>query len=79
METDMLYQQVDTAYIDAESLPWVPFAPYADKILLKYFKLDPTRGELIVLMRVPLGVELPKHHHTGTVIVYTVEGKWRYK
>ncbi len=22
---------------------------------------------------------MPRHHHTGTVIVYTVQGSWRYK
>jgi hypothetical protein len=54
-------------------------APYSDDILLKYFKLDPIRGEWIVLMKVPAGAQLPKHHHTGTVIVYTLEGKWKYK
>ena len=75
----MLYEQVDTAVIDGESLPWVPLTPYAEKILLKYFKLDPIRGEWIVLMKAPLGVQLPKHHHTGTVMVYTIEGKWKYK
>ena len=75
----MLYKQIDTAVIDGESLPWVPLTPYTDKILLKYFKLDPIRGEWIVLMKVPPGVQLPKHHHTGTVMVYTIEGKWKYE
>ena len=30
-------------------------------------------------MKVPLGVQLPKHHHSGTVMVYTIEGKWKYE
>ena len=30
-------------------------------------------------MKVPPGVQLPKHHHTGTVMVYTIEGKWKYE
>jgi 2,4'-dihydroxyacetophenone dioxygenase len=79
METVMLYEHIDTAVIDGDSLPWVPLTPFTDQILLKYFKLDPIRGEWIVLMKVPPGVELPKHHHTGTVMVYTIEGKWKYK
>jgi 2,4'-dihydroxyacetophenone dioxygenase len=29
-------------------------------------------------MKAPLDVQLPRHHHTGTVMVYTVEGKWKY-
>ena len=30
------------------------------------------------MMKAPAGVQLPKHHHTGTVMVYTIEGKWKY-
>lgn len=75
----MLYRDIDTAVIDGDSLPWVPFTPYADNVLLKYFKLDPIRGEWIVMMKAPIDMQLPRHHHTGTVIVYTLEGKWKYK
>jgi len=75
----MLYKNVDTAVIDGDSLPWVPFTPYADNVLLKYFKLDPIRGEVIVLMKAPIDMQLPRHHHTGTVMVYTMEGRWKYK
>ena len=75
----MLYEHVDTAVIDGESLPWVPLTPKAENNLLKYIKLDPIRGEWIVLMKAPFGVQLPTHHHTGTVMVYTIEGKWKYK
>jgi 2,4'-dihydroxyacetophenone dioxygenase len=75
----MLYENVGTAVIDGESLPWVPLTPHTDQVLLKYFKLDPIRGEWVVLMKVPLGVQLPKHHHSGTVMVYTIEGKWKYQ
>ena len=31
------------------------------------------------LMKSPIDMQLPKHHHTGTVIVYTIEGTWKYK
>ena len=75
----MLYEQVNTAVIDGECLPWVPFTPYADNVLLKYFKLDPIRGEVIALLKAPIDMQLPKHHHSGTVVVYTIEGKWKYK
>lgn len=75
----MYHEHVHTSIIDDESLPWVPFEPYSSEVFLKYFKLDPVRGEMIVLMRVPAGVELPRHHHSGTVIVYTIDGSWKYK
>ena len=75
----MLYEHVETAVIDGESLPWVPFTPFTDKIFLKYFKFDPIRGETIVLMKAPMDMQLPRHHHSGTVTVYTIEGQWKYK
>ena len=30
-------------------------------------------------MKAPFGAQLPTHHHTSTVMVYTIEGKWKYK
>lgn len=75
----MLYEQIHTTVVDDESLPWIPFTPYADDVFLKYYKLDPIRGEMIVMMKAPAGKQLPRHHHSGTVIVYTVEGRWKYK
>ena len=75
----MNFQQIDTAVIDDQSVPWIPFTPYTDQVFLKPFKLDPVRGEMIVLLKAPAGFELPKHHHSGTVIVYTLEGSWKYK
>lgn len=74
----MYYQSVDTAVIDTESLPWVPFTPYSDEVFVKYIKSDPIRGEHITLLKVPAGVTMPRHYHSGTVIVYTIKGAWKY-
>src|SRR5215472_6795948 len=74
----MNYQNIDTGCIDDESMPWMPFAPYSDKVMVKYFKADPVRGEVISLLKAPPGTTLLKHHHTGTVIVYTIQGSWKY-
>jgi len=74
----MFYETVDTALIDVESLPWMPFAPYSDKFHLKLIKVDPISGQWITLLRLPAGTELPLHHHAGTVMVWTIAGKWRY-
>ena len=30
------------------------------------------------LLKVPAAMQLPAHFHPGTVIVYTVQGTWRY-
>lgn len=74
----MNYENVATGLMNDEDYPWVPFLPYSDAVFIKYFKADPVRGELIAMLKVPAGASLPMHHHTGTVIVYTVQGKWRY-
>jgi quercetin dioxygenase-like cupin family protein len=75
----MLFESINTGCLDGDATPWMPFAPYSDNVLIKYFKIDPVRGETVTLLKVPAGAELPRHHHTGTVIVYTVQGSWRYK
>ncbi|MBK5356584.1 2,4'-dihydroxyacetophenone dioxygenase family protein [Pseudomonas sp. TH41] len=74
----MLYESIDTAAINDEDLPWVPFSPYSDEVFIKYIKCDPVRGETITLLKAPAGTTLPRHYHTGTVIVYTVKGGWKY-
>ncbi len=75
----MYCETIDTALIDVESLPWMPFAPYSDEIFLKLIKVDPIRGEWTTLLKLPPHTELPMHHHSGTVMVWTVTGSWRYK
>jgi 2,4'-dihydroxyacetophenone dioxygenase len=75
----MFFEKIDTALIDVESLPWVPFLPYTDKVFVKAIKVDPIRGEWTTLLKAPADVELPRHHHSGTVQVYTISGSWKYK
>lgn len=69
---------VGTALVDIDALPWIPFTPYSDEIFLKLIKINPVNGEWTTLLKLPAGVRLPKHHHAGTVHVYTVAGSWRY-
>lgn len=75
----MFFEKIDTALIDVESLPWVPFRPYTDRAFVKAIKVDPIRGEWITLLKAPADIELPRHHHSGTVHVYTISGEWKYK
>ena len=74
----MFYETIDTALIDVESLPWMPFAPYSDTIFLKLIKVDPVSGQWITLLKLPPHTELPMHHHAGTVMVWTIAGQWKY-
>jgi 2,4'-dihydroxyacetophenone dioxygenase len=42
-------------------------------------RLDPARGEIVMLVAMAPGVELPIHYHTGTAEVYTLSGRWEYR
>lgn len=54
---------------------WVPTGPGA----LSYFHLfDVTHSAWHFRWRVSPGVILPRHYHTGRVIIYTISGQWRY-
>ena len=74
----LMHEPVATEHVGGDALPWVPFSPYSDDVHLKYFRIDPARGEVLLSMRLPAGLRLPPHYHTGTVIAHTVRGAWRY-
>lgn len=48
-------------------------------IHIQPLRLDPQRGELVILATIAPGVELPIHYHTGTAEVYTLSGRWEYR
>jgi 2,4'-dihydroxyacetophenone dioxygenase len=75
----MNFETIGTTCIDDASTPWIPFEPYNEAVHIKYFKLDPVRGEVIALFKALAGAELPRHRHSGTKLVYTVHGNWKYK
>jgi hypothetical protein len=75
----MFFEQIETACLNDADVPWVPFTPYSEHVMVKYFKLDAIRGETIALLKAPAKGEMPRHRHTGTVIVYTVQGRWKYR
>lgn len=70
---------VGAAVTDVKALPWIPFLPYSEELKLKIIRLNPVNGEWVSLLRVPAGMEMPKHYHSGTVHVYTLSGSWGYK
>lgn len=75
----MNFETIGTGCIDDASMPWMPYLPWSEVVQVKMFKADPVRGEFISLLKAPPGMELPRHYHTGTVIVYTLQGRWKYK
>jgi 2,4'-dihydroxyacetophenone dioxygenase len=72
-------QAIQAILVDAESVPWIPFAPYSELVHVKYYRLDPVRGETIAMFKAPAGVLLPRHRHPGIAITYTLEGRWKYR
>ncbi|HEX3606433.1 MAG TPA: 2,4'-dihydroxyacetophenone dioxygenase family protein, partial [Candidatus Dormibacteraeota bacterium] len=65
-------------YLGADELPWHPFTPYSEEVMLKILHLDMVRGEVVLLLKAPGGTNLGVHNHYGRVLVYTVQGTWRY-
>ena len=63
--------------IDDESVPWLPMSPQVAGVSVKYFRLDPLRGETVALLRAAAGARLPRQRQTGPVIVYTLAGRWK--
>lgn len=78
-ERAMMIEKIDTALVDAESLPWMPAWPNSDKVFIKLVRADAARDEWITLLKTSAGIELPRHHHSGPVSVYTIKGEWKYK
>jgi len=69
---------LEILHIAGEGRPWIPFAPLDEEILLRYFLIDPTRGEIMASVRIAPGLELAPHYNTGTVVAHTVAGAWRH-
>jgi hypothetical protein len=73
------FSEIATTCLADDATPWMPMSRQQPDIEIKYFRIDPVRGEFICLLRMQPGVSLPAHHHTGTVIVYTLQGAWKYR
>ena len=53
------YEEVETKNVKGDELPWVPFEPYSDEVPLKYYMIDPVKGEILVSMRFPRASSCP--------------------
>lgn len=72
-------QDVDTRWIADDSLPWLPLDPHADLVCIKILSVDPVRGEVIMVLRAPPGVELPRHRTSAATTIYTLQGRWKFR
>ncbi|RAT94156.1 2,4'-dihydroxyacetophenone dioxygenase family protein [Brevibacillus sp. Leaf182] len=62
-------------HVNPDDLPWIP---YFGDAKFKLLKANPVTGQNLTILKVPPGMQLPAHFHSGTVIVYTIQGSWRY-
>jgi 2,4'-dihydroxyacetophenone dioxygenase len=62
-----------------DSRPWIPLRPYAELVLTRLYAVDPLRGEMVCAFRAPPGLELPRHRTTGSAIIHTMQGRWKYR
>jgi 2,4'-dihydroxyacetophenone dioxygenase len=51
----------------------------APGIHIQPLRLDPERGQLVLLATMAPGCVLPVHYHTGPAEVYTISGCWKYR
>lgn len=73
----MKLEDVDTRCISDDGLPWLPLEPYAELVSMKLLSADPVRGEVILVLRAPPGIELPRHRTSCSMTIYTLQGRWK--
>jgi quercetin dioxygenase-like cupin family protein len=62
--------------IDGDQIPWVP---QSDRVWMKPLRFDLTNGRWINLLKISGGGKVSRHRHSGgSVMAYTIEGRWRY-
>ncbi|WP_127529645.1 2,4'-dihydroxyacetophenone dioxygenase family protein [Paenibacillus kobensis] len=70
--------QLPERLVHIEHLPWVPFND-EETCFFKPLRFDLSTGTWIYLFRVESNQVLGRHRHTGgSVIGYTLQGRWRY-
>lgn len=69
----------DPLHFDTSKVPWHPFTPYSNDVLLKMIHINQVTGQVVMLLKAPNGGSLGTHHHYGTIHVYTLSGSWYYE
>jgi 2,4'-dihydroxyacetophenone dioxygenase len=64
--------------VNINDIPLIKDTPLPG-IHVQTIRLDPQRNELVLMVTMAPGVELPMHYHTGTAEVYTLSGRWEYR
>ena len=64
-------------FVQSAELPWFPFLNDATR--LKLCHVNRATGEMALIVRVAPGGGLHTHYHHGTVVAYTIKGRWRHR
>ncbi|KVE38267.1 2,4'-dihydroxyacetophenone dioxygenase family protein [Burkholderia sp. TSV86] len=65
--------------VQDDDRPWLPMDANLPGLEIKYLHINVASDELTVLLKMPVGLALPRHRHDGPVFVYTLQGEWRYR
>src|SRR4029079_3957152 len=66
-----------TKYAASAEMPWFPFR--SEGIHLKLLRVNPSTGEMVLMIRVQPGAGLGTYYLHGVVVAYTISGHWRYR
>jgi len=61
-----------------DEIPWVPNLGYAGAEL-RLLQADTDVGVYVMAGRMPAGLNVGRHHHTGAVHMFTLSGIWGYR
>jgi hypothetical protein len=64
-------------HLGAEATPWVPNLAYPGTTM-RLLQADIRAGVYAMAGRMPAGLEVGTHRHTGAVHMFTLSGAWRY-
>ena len=69
--------QDDLLTVNIDQIPLLKDA-MGPGIHIQPLRLDPEKGQVVLMATMAPGCLLPIHYHTGTAEVYTFSGCWRY-
>jgi quercetin dioxygenase-like cupin family protein len=65
-------------HVGVDEVPWVP-NPLFPGASLRLLQADVVRGVYVMAGRLPGGLAVGTHRHTGAVHMFTLSGAWRYR
>jgi hypothetical protein len=65
-------------HVGEDEVPWVPNLAYPGTSM-RLLQADVEAGVYAMAGRLPAGLEVGTHHHTGAVHMFTLSGAWGYR